>query len=146
VTVNMEEIFLDFLKYSFIILASCAFILGYFFLFSGDTIFSADVSHDAVFHVALQKDKNYELWVLDMNGPETVGVSISNGSYVPCEDTFRLMHPEGDYLPNHPAFSVKETGIYDITVHPMGPGTNRIAVKQDPGLSLNRIIRNIQNI
>jgi hypothetical protein len=118
------------------IFIAVAFIWVFYYVFAGDTIFCADSFQDAVFHLDLQKDKSYELWILDLNGPETVKVSISNGSYVPYEDTFRLMHPDGDYLPYHPAFSVKETGSYDINVHQLDPGTIRIKIQQDAGLKL----------
>jgi hypothetical protein len=146
VTVNISKIIREYLGYFFLITISVAFIWCYFYLFGGDNIFSADASHDAVFHVDLRKDKNYQLWVLDMNGPERVGISITNGYNIIYEDTFQLMHPEGDYLPYHPAFRVKETGMYDITVHPVDAGTIRIGVQQDTGVNLNRVIRDIQNI
>jgi hypothetical protein len=123
-----------------------AFMWLFYYFLGGDTVFYVDAPKDGVFHVDLQKDKNYELWVVDMNGPETVILSISNGSYVPYGDTFRLMHPEGDYLPYHPAFTVKETGEYDIMVRPMEPGTVRIKIQQDAGLNLNRVMRIIHNI
>ncbi len=138
---EISEIFRALLAIIFVI----AFTLGYNYLIGGETIFWADAPHDAVFHVDLRKDKNYELWVLDSNGPEMAKVSIRNGSYIPYEDTFRLMHPEGDYLPYHPVFSVNVTGRYDINVHPLDPGTIRIKVKQDTGLNPYRIIRDIRN-
>lgn len=117
-----------------------------YYLLGGDTHFAGDASGDVVFHVDLEKGRYYELWVLDMNGPETVRVSVANGSYVAYGDTFRLMHPEGDYLPYHSGFTVKETGHYDITVHPLDPGAIRVAIKQDTGLSPYRVIRDLGNL
>jgi hypothetical protein len=118
-----------------------AFMIGCACLFYGDTIFCEYVSRDAAFHVDLQKDKNYALWVIDALGPEMVEVSIRNGSYIAFGDSFMLMHPEGDYLPYHPGFSVRETGRYDIIVHSLDPGTIRIKVQQDTGLRPSRITR-----
>ena len=141
----MERI-LELLRYIFGFLLFTLFMLCYYYLFGGDSIFGADVSDDAVFHVELQKGKNYELWVLDMNGPERVDLAIRSGSYVPYEATFQLMHPEGDYIPYHPGFSVKETGTYDIIVHPLDPGSIRIGVMQDTGINPNRISRDLGNV
>ena len=126
---NLSKGTKGFIKYILGLVLCTVFLWGYYHLTIQATIFAADVSNDAIYHVDLQKNKNYELWVLDMNGPETVKISISNNSYTPYADTFRLMHPEGDYLPYHPAFSVKETGTYTISVHPLDPGTARIAIQ-----------------
>ena len=125
---NTSEGVTSFLKYVFLLALSAVFIFGYNYLTIEDAIFGADVSQDAIYHVDLQKNKIYELWVVDMGGPETIEVSISKDSYAPYGATFRLMHPEGDYLPYHPAFSVDENGTYDINVHPLDSGTVNVAI------------------
>lgn len=130
----------DILSFIYLLIFCIVFTWAYIFIFGGDTIFCENSSGNAVFHVDLQAGKNYELWILDANGPESVGVSISNGSYVPYAATFRLMHPEGDYLPYKPGFTVKETGGYDIVVHSTDSGTIQLQIRQDTGLNLGRII------
>jgi hypothetical protein len=129
-TLELSDNVKDFLKYVLVLVLCAVFVWGYYQLTVRTTVFAADVSQDATFHVDLLKDKNYELWVLDLNGPETVDISINNGPYAPYWGTFRLMHPEGDYLPYHPGFSVKEDGTYDINVHPLDQGTVRVAIQQ----------------
>lgn len=127
-------------------LALTLFMLSYVYLFGGDNIFCADAAHDETFKVDLLAGKNYEVWVLDMNGPESVDISIIDGSYVAYAATFRLMHPEGDYLPYHPGFTVEESGSYEVVVHPLDPGTIRLSIRQDTGINPGRIMRDIQAI
>ncbi|WP_292406600.1 MULTISPECIES: hypothetical protein [unclassified Methanoculleus] len=116
---------------------------GYHYFFCGDTIFCADISRDADVQVDLVKDTQYQVWVLDALGPESVEVTIRNGSQTIFKDTFQLMHPEGEYIPYHPGFSVEATGRYNITVRPLDPGTIRIKVQKDVGISPSRISRDI---
>lgn len=99
----------------------------------GVTVFTGDVSQDTTFHVDLIKDRRYEVWVLDAAGPETVNVSIRNGQDSVYEGSFRLLHPEGDYVPWHPCFWAKDTETHDIVVHPVGPGTVRMIIRKDAG-------------
>ncbi len=93
------------------------------FLEGGKCIFSETVSTESDFQVDLRESVNYQLWVVDLIGPEKISVRISKGSYVAFEDTFTLMHPEGDYLPYHPRFSVKGNGTYQVHVKPIDSGT-----------------------
>lgn len=95
---------------------------------NGVCIFSESVSQESDFQVDLTKEVNYNLWVVDLNGPESISVKINKGSYVVFEDTFTLMHPDSDYLPYHTKFAVKENGTYQVHVKPLGSGTVRLAV------------------
>jgi len=98
----------------------------------GEYIFGSTVSNDSEYQVNLVKDVKYELRLVELpyHGPEAVDVSISRGSYVALEEKFRLMHPEGDYLPYRKRFTVNETGIYQIHVKPLDSGTFKIGIKQ----------------
>jgi hypothetical protein len=110
----------------------CLTITIFYAIFSllegGECILSESVSQESEFQVYLTEDVNYKLWVVDLNGPESISVRISKGSYVVFGDTFVLMHPEGDYLPYHPKFSVEESGTYRVYVKPMDSGTVRLAI------------------
>jgi hypothetical protein len=103
------------------------------FLEGGEYIFSEYISYESDFQVNLKENVNYKIWVVDLNGPEKISVRISKGSCVAFEDTFMLMHPEGDYLPYHPKFSVKESGAYQVHVKPLDTGTVRL------GITISRI-------
>jgi hypothetical protein len=101
-----------------------------------ETIFTASVSGESEFQVYLTNDTKYELWVVDLNGPEKIDISIRKGSYSAFEDTFTLMHPEGDYLPYHPDFTVKENGTYQMHAKPLDSGTVRIVIRKIHGFSM----------
>ena len=99
----------------------------------GVCIFADTVSNESEFQVNLTKDTKYELRVVDLNGPEKVNISIRKGSNIALEDTFMLMHPEGDYLPYHPKFTVKENGTYQVHAKPLDSGTVKIGIMQIHG-------------
>ncbi len=98
----------------------------------GEYIFGASISNNSNFQVKLVKDVKYELRLVELPycGPETVDVSISRGSYVALEEKFRLMPPEGDYIPYRKKFTVRENGTYQIDVKPLDSGSFRIGIKQ----------------
>ncbi|AKB13126.1 hypothetical protein MTHERMMSTA1_03230 [Methanosarcina thermophila MST-A1] len=110
----------------------CITITIFYVIFSllegGEYILSESVSQESEFQVYLTEDVNYKLWVVDLNGPESTSIRISKGSYAAFEDTFMLMHPEGDYLPYHPKFSVEESGTYRVYIKPMDSGTVRLVI------------------
>ena len=98
----------------------------------GEYIFGSTVSNDCDFQVKLTENIIYELVLVEIpfGGPEAINVSISKGSYIVLAEKFRLMHPEGDYLPYRKRFTVNETGIYQIHVKPLDSGTFKIGIKQ----------------
>ncbi|KKG14174.1 hypothetical protein EO98_09390 [Methanosarcina sp. 2.H.T.1A.6] len=104
-----------------------------------ETIFAVSISEESEFQVYLTNDTKYELWVVDLNGPEKIDVSIRKDSYTAFEDTFMLMHPEGDYLPYHPDFTVRENGTYQMHAKPLDSGTVRIAIRKIHGFSTSLI-------
>lgn len=114
------------------LLRICLTIIIFYAIFSllegGECILSEFVSGESNFQVNLTKNVNYKLWVVDFNGPEEISVRISKGSYVAFEDTFTLMHPEGNYIPYYPTFYVKENGTYQVFVEPLDSGTVRLAI------------------
>lgn len=97
---------------------------------NSETIFATSVSAESEFDVYLINDTKYKMWVVDLNGPEKIDISIGKGSYIAFEDTFILMHPEGDYLPYRPDFTVKENGTYQIYAKPLDSGTIRIGIRK----------------
>lgn len=125
--------------YIILLAMTISIMVGYHYFFSGDTILCADISRDADMQIDLVKDTQYQIWVIDALGPESAEITIRNGSQTVFEDTFQLMHPEGEYIPYHPGFSVKVTGRYNITVHPSDPGDIRIKVQKDVGISPYRV-------
>lgn len=104
------------------------------------TIFAVSVSEESEFAVYLTNDTKYELWVLDFySGPERIDVSVKKDSHTAFEDTFILMHPEGDYLPYHPDFTVKENGTYQVHMKPLDSGDVRIGIRKIHGFSTSFI-------
>ncbi|AKB26142.1 hypothetical protein MSMTP_2673 [Methanosarcina sp. MTP4] len=99
---------------------------------NGECIFAEYISNESEFQVNLSKNTKYELWVVDLIGPEKINISVRKDSYVAYEDTFMLMHPEGDYLPYHPDFTVKENGTYKVHIKPQDPGTVKIGILEYP--------------
>ena len=98
----------------------------------GEYIFGSTVSNDSEYQVKLTENVIYELVLVEIpfGGPEAINVSISKGFYIALDEEFRLMHPEGDYLPYRKRFTVNETGIYQIHVKPLYSGTFKIGIKQ----------------
>ncbi len=68
-----------------------------------------------------------------------MNIVIHKGPYVAFNDTFTLMHPEGDYLPYHPDFTVRENGTYRIQITPLDPGEFRVGIRRYPRNFLARI-------
>jgi len=99
----------------------------------GVTVFEGDISQDTAFQIDLIRDRRYEVWVVDTAGPETVDVSIRKGQDIVYEESFRLLHPEGDYIPWHPCVWATDTDTYDVHVHPRGAGTVKILIRKDAG-------------
>jgi hypothetical protein len=105
-----------------------------------ETIFAVWVSEESEFQVNLTNDTKYELWVLEFyGGPEEINVSVKKDSYTAFEDKFMLMHPEGDYLPYHPDFTVKENGTYQVHAKPLDSGSAKIVIRKIHGFSTSFI-------
>lgn len=128
----------EFLQYTLtiIIIMSVSYFIIEDIIKKSETIFAAFVSEESEFEVYLTNDTKYELWVVDLNGPENIEISIRKGSYTAFEDTFMLKHPEGDYLPYHPDFTVKENGTYQMYAKPLDSGTVRIGIRKIHGFSI----------
>ena len=122
----------EFLQYTLtiIIIMSVSYFIIEDVIKKGEAMFAASISEESEFQVYLTNHTKYELWVVDLNGPEKIDVSIRKDSYTAFEDTFMLMHPEGDYLPYHPDFSAKEDGIYQIHAKPLESGTVRTGIRK----------------
>lgn len=102
-----------------------------------ETIFEVYISTESEFQVYLTNDTKYELWVLEFyGGPEKINVSIKKDSYTAFEDTFVLMHPEGDYIPYQPTFAVKENGTYQMYAKPLDSGIVKIKIRKIHGYSI----------
>lgn len=102
-----------------------------------ETIFAFEISEESEFQVNLTNDTKYELWVLEFyGGPEGINVSVKKDSYIAFEDTFVLIHPEGDYLPYRPDFTVEENGTYQVHAKPLDSGSAKIVIRKIHGLSI----------
>lgn len=127
------------------------FVLFVIFFFSyvlpaidgGVFIFAEDISEKSEYEVNLTTDARYEIWLVEFIGPEKVNVRVHKGPYVAFNDTFILMHPEGDYLPHHPDFTVRENGTYQVRIQPHNSGKVRIGIRQYPREFLAGIIRRV---
>ncbi|HEY3363337.1 MAG TPA: hypothetical protein VGK06_16355 [Methanosarcina sp.] len=131
----------EFLQYTLtiIIIMSVSYFIIEDVIKKSETIFAASVSEEPKFEVYLTNDTKYELWVVDFNGPEKIDISIRKDSYTGFEDTFMLMYPEGDYLPYHPTFTVKENGTYQMHAKPLDSGNVRIGIRKIHGFSMSFI-------
>lgn len=102
-----------------------------------ETIFAVSISEESEFKVNLTNDTKYELWILEFyGGPEEINVSVKKDSYIAFEDTFVLIHPEGDYLPYRPDFTVEENGTYQVHAKPLYSGSAKIVIREIHGLSI----------
>jgi hypothetical protein len=137
---------LSLLRGIFTIILMIALIVIPGYLVDGDFLFGADVPAPSDFEIPLLKNTQYGLWVLDENGPEEIDISFDKGSYHAFRDTFLLMHPEGDYLPYHPVFSVREDGMYSMHIEPRGNGMVRIGIRKDTGINPRRYFRDFSMI
>ncbi|WP_440954516.1 hypothetical protein ACSAZK_12925 [Methanosarcina sp. Mfa9] len=128
----MSEKINEFIKFIIVSIIPIIIYSSMMFLEGGECIYAESVSKESYFQVNLTKDVKYELWVVDYVGPEKIKISIRKDSYIVLEDTFMLMHPEGDYLPYHPSFTVKENGTYQVHAKPLDSGTVSIGILEFP--------------
>jgi len=96
----------------------------------GENVISKTVSSESDFQVDLTKGVNYKLLIENYEGPEKINVTISKGSLIVFEDTFKLTESRKNYLPYHPMFTVQENGTYHIHAKPLSPGTVNLIIEK----------------
>ena len=96
----------------------------------GENVISKTVSSESDFPVDLTKGVNYKLLIENYKGPEKINVTISKGSLIVFEDTFKLTESRKNYLPYHPMFTVQENGTYHIHAKPLNSGTVNLIIEK----------------
>jgi len=96
----------------------------------GECILSESVSNESGFQVDLTEGVSYKLGIVSSNGPQEINVTISKGSFIAFEDTFRLTKSKKNYLPYNPKFTVEENGTYQVHAEPLDPGTVNLTIKK----------------
>lgn len=96
----------------------------------GENVISKTVSNESDFPVDLTKGVNYKLLIENYKGPEKINVTISKGSLIVFEDTFKLTESRKNYLPYHPMFTVQENGTYHIHAKPLNSGTVNLIIEK----------------
>ncbi|MDD3316223.1 MAG: hypothetical protein PHS04_18490 [Tissierellia bacterium] len=121
------------LKFRIVIILTIL-VFGYSFYLSLDDeyIFGASISDESVFEVNLTTGIKHK-FLIDggfFGGPLCLDVTISKGSYVPFDESFRTdpMDTFKVYYPYEPMFTVKENGTYQVHVNPGSSGSCKIAI------------------
>ncbi len=96
----------------------------------GENVISKTVSSESDFSVDLTKGVYYKLLIENYKGPEKINVTISKGSLIVFEDTFKLTESRKNYLPYHPMFTVQENGTYHIHAKPLNSGTVNLIIEK----------------
>lgn len=121
------------LKYRIlIILTVLVFGYSYYLSLNDEYVFGASVLDESVFEVNLTTGIKYK-FLIDgglIGGPISIDVTISKGSYVPFDESFRTdpMDTFKVYYPYEPMFTVKENGTYQVHVNPGSSGSCKIAI------------------
>lgn len=115
-----------------ILVSILVFGYGFYLSLDDEYVFGASVSGESVFEVNLTTGVTYK-FLIDgglIGGPVSMDVTISKGSYVPFDESFRTdpMDTFKVYYPYEPMFSVKENGTYQVHINPGSSGSCEIAI------------------
>lgn len=114
-----------------ILVAILVFGISHYLSLDDEYVFGASVSDESVFEVNLTTGIKYK-FLIDgglIGGPVSIDVTISKGSYVPFDESFRTdaLDTFTVYYPYEPMFTVKENGTYQVHVNPSS-GSCKIAI------------------